>query len=89
MGTIMDWDKINTLKMKTDILAGLQENKYLLELREYIVKFKKEGGGQSDAQRILEEVRGTLESDSPEDDLMLELLDFVVGSCRKELRIWE
>lgn len=75
--------------VKAVIKQSIDEGKSLIEMREVIVKFKEEGGAQVDAQKTLEALREEYINDEEKEDLLLDLLDFVGGWCRKELRIWE
>ncbi|MCC7071014.1 MAG: hypothetical protein IT383_06820 [Deltaproteobacteria bacterium] len=60
--------------------AGLDS--LVTELR----RFRDEGGTALDAQRVLEEIR-PMATDQIE-DVILEGLDFVVGFCSPEKKIW-
>ena len=75
--------------MKQTIKKGINENKNFSELRDEIVKFKKDGGSQSEAQRILKELRSDFEEDEEKEDTVLDLLDHVEGWCSADNRIWE
>lgn len=54
-----------------------------MELRELLVTFKDKGMSKDSMTRCLDQLRGV-----EADDILLELLDFVVGFCRPELDIF-
>lgn len=49
-------------------------------------RFRDEGGTALDAERVLEEIRK--EATDEIEDVILEGLDFVVGFCAPEKKIW-
>lgn len=59
------------------------------ELRVDLLSFKKLGGTQKEAYRYLEELKLEFKGKENEEDVILELLDYVVGWCRPDLSIWE
>ncbi|RYF69385.1 MAG: hypothetical protein EOO39_17650 [Cytophagaceae bacterium] len=75
---------------KTDLKVSLQGNMstaQLLELVDIIRSFKKQGGSQQDALQVLEDLRNRVTNEI-EEDRLLELMDFVVGHCSPQMRIW-
>lgn len=57
-----------------------------LVLRECLVDFKNRGMDKECMYSTLEEMRA--ECDEKTEDIILELMDFVTGFCRTELRIY-
>jgi hypothetical protein len=57
----------------------------LQDLHALLVAFKNQGGGQQEAHDLLESMRIDA---SEEEDVILELMDFVVGYCSPSWRIW-
>ena len=67
------------------ILKGLESNYNLLKLRNYLDDFKKRGMSR---EVMIEELEGLRVGVNTErEDILLELLDFVVGFCNSELSI--
>ena len=75
--------------MTVEIKRGINENKNAFELRDLIIEFKKKGGSQKDAHKILEEIKYEFKEDENKEDKILELLDFVCGWCQEQFRIWK
>ncbi|MBE6753849.1 MAG: hypothetical protein E7559_05815 [Ruminococcaceae bacterium] len=61
-------------------------NSDLLALRECLVDFKNRGMDKECMYSTLAEMRA--ECDEKTEDIILELMDFVTGFCRAELRIY-
>lgn len=59
----------------------------LLILRESLIRFKNKGMDKKSMLANLEELRS--ESDTETEDVLLELMDFVVGYCNPKLLIYE
>ena len=74
-------------ELKGRVETGLQSGSPLLELRESLVAFAQDGGSQAEGREVLCLLREAATSE-PEEDRILELLDFVEGFTRPELRIW-
>ena len=79
-------------KMEKDLqdalVKGIRYKMPLLALREIIVSYKKNGGSQENASRILNNIRDNVKSDEKE-DVVLELMDFVTGYCSPKMRVWD
>jgi len=58
----------------------------LLIIRECLIKFKNDGMDKDSMLENLEKLRS--ESDSETEDILLELMDFVVGYCNPNLSIF-
>ena len=58
----------------------------LLILREYLLKYKSFGMDKDSMVRNLEKLRNG--SDTETEDILLELMDFVVGYCNPDLSIF-
>lgn len=58
----------------------------LLALRENLIRFKDKGMGKNSMLENLEKLREI--SDSETEDILLELMDFVVGYCNPNLSIF-
>ena len=58
----------------------------LLILREYLLKYKSLGMYKDSMVRNLEELRNG--SDTETEDILLELMDFVVGYCNPNLSVF-
>ncbi|KOS62212.1 hypothetical protein FJQ98_17350 [Lysinibacillus agricola] len=78
----------NNAKLKTDIQNGLINHFEFFDLHKILKEYKDAGGKQNDAYAVLESLRGDLKDDSSE-DILLELLDVVIGFCSPHIRIWD
>lgn len=58
----------------------------LLILRECLIRFKNDGMDKDSMVENLEELRNI--SDSETEDILLDLMDFVVGYCNSDLSIF-
>ena len=75
--------------LKAVVKEGIKANRSFFVLRSEIVKFKKDGGSQCEAGRVLEELRGEFQGEEDSEDVILDLLDYVMGWCSTHHRIWE
>lgn len=66
---------------------GMDENSMLLPLRECLISLKNQGMDKEGMLENLEKLRS--ESDSETEDVLLDLMDFVTGSCRPDLSIFD
>lgn len=66
---------------------ALKKHVSLQTLRDIICLYKHSGGTQQEAYVTLEKVRD--ECEESQEDLILELMDFVSGFCSKDQRIWD
>ncbi|WP_025681604.1 hypothetical protein [Paenibacillus massiliensis] len=72
-------------RLSEELRSNIAESKDVLELRELLVAFKDTGLSKDSMYTCLNQLRGSVE----EDDIILELLDFVVGYCRPELDLFK
>ncbi|MDR0266559.1 hypothetical protein [Paenibacillus sp.] len=77
----------NNKKLKTDIHNGLINHFEFFDLHKILKEYRDAGGEQNDAYAVLVSLRGDLKDGSSE-DIVLELLDVVVGFCSPHIRIW-
>ena len=75
-------------ELKMQIEGALTQGTSLLEIREYLVQYSKDGGTRDLAREILNGLREGATSDEL-DDRILEVLDFVEGFAHSSLRIWD
>ncbi|MBQ3163543.1 MAG: hypothetical protein IJC02_03255 [Lachnospiraceae bacterium] len=68
------------------VLKGLESNYDLLELRNFLDDFRKRGMSKETMIEVLEKLRIDVKPES--EDIILELLDFVVGFCNASLSIF-
>lgn len=74
-------------EFKQLLLSEIKNNhNNLLILRECLLKYKNSGMDKDSMIRNLEELRN--DSDSVTEDILLELMDFVVGFCNPDLSIF-
>lgn len=74
--------------LRERLLARLRVTKDLAVLRQELVEFAAQGGTSHDAESVLRELRGLVES-SEDEDVILELLDIASGWCAPRMRIWQ
>ena len=65
----------------------IEEKNNLLVLHKCLMKFKNAGMDKESMIKSLKELRNS--SDSETEDVLLELMDFVVGYCNPNLSIFE
>lgn len=69
------------------LLLGVKNHhKDLMTLREYLIYFKNKGMDQESMLKNLEEIRNR--NGCEMEDILLELMDFVVGYCNPNLSIF-
>ena len=68
------------------VLKGLESNYDLLELRNFLDDYRKRGMSKETMIEVLENMRVDVKTES--EDIILELLDFVVGYCNPRLSIF-
>lgn len=74
-------------EFKQLLLSEIKNNhNNILILRECLLKYKNSGMDKDSMIRNLEELR--IDSDSVTEDILLELMDFVVGFCNPDLSIF-
>ena len=76
--------------MKEKLLRGIQQGQELLALRTIIVSYQEAGMTQQAAAILLEAIRQAFQQSGEEDqeDLVLELMDFMAGWCQPKWKIW-
>ena len=57
-------------------------------LREIVYQYKQNRGTQHTAYVTLEKIRGE-QMEEPDEDRIVELMDFVAGFCAHDQRIWD
>jgi len=75
-----------TAILKSQIVSALVENKPIQSLHEVLVSFRDSGGTKDDAYTSLNELREEFQGES--EDKILELMDFVTGSCSPHMKVW-
>lgn len=70
------------------IKEALEKKASLQMLREIVWQYKQHGGTQQVAYVTLEKIRQE-QTEEPDEDRILELMDFVAGFCTQEQRIWD
>lgn len=75
--------------MKAILNKGIIESKSFFELRNVIVEFKENGGGQKEAEKILNELKTEFKDDEAKEEIILDLLDIITGWCQDKYRIWK
>ena len=76
------------MHLEGEIKEALQKQASLQMLREIVCRYKQHGGTQHAAYVTLEKIRGE-QMDEPDEDRILELMDFVAGFCAQDQRIWD
>jgi len=75
-------------KLKADIRNGLLNHFGFFDLHKILMEYKDAGGKQNDTYAVVESLREYFNDDSSE-DILLELLDVVIGFCSPHIRIWD
>ena len=76
------------MSLEDHIKRALQKQASLQMLREIVCQYKQSGGTQQAAYETLEKIRrGQMEG--PDEDRVLELMDFVAGFCAQDQKIWD
>ena len=76
------------MHLEGEIKGALQKQASLQMFREIVCQYKKNGGTQRAAYVTLEKIRGE-QITEPDEDRILELMDFVAGFCAQDQRIWD
>jgi hypothetical protein len=76
------------MDFESEIRTALQKQVSLPLLREIVQRYKYWGGTQKQAYGTLEKIRQEY-SDKPDEELILDLMDFVAGFCSIDQRIWD
>jgi len=75
------------MNLEGEIKGALKKQASLQMLREIVYQYKQNGGTQQAAYVTLEKIRGEQMAE-PDEDRILELMDFVAGFCAHDQRIW-
>ncbi len=78
---------MTSANLKSLLIKGIAEDLSYLELRVHLIDFKEQGGEQSQALTVLEEIHKTV-SDETVGDRLLELMDLTEGLGIKALKVW-
>ena len=76
------------MNLEDEIKEALKKQASLQMLREIVCQYKQYGGTQQAAYMTLEKIRDE-QMEEPDEDRILELMDFVAGFCVQEQRIWD
>ena len=77
-----------SMNLEGEIKIALKKQESLQMLREIVCQYKQSGGTQQAAYETLEKIRhGQMEE--PDEDRILELMDFVAGFCAQDQKIWD
>ena len=64
-------------------------NCHLNKEREILLAFKKSGGKQKTAQKLIEELALNLSNNETLQDRVYNILDIIMGWCSLEMRVWK
>lgn len=78
---LSDYDK----KLLLEIIKN--QEKSLLEIKEYIINLQNENVSQDELYSFLEKLRSDVKTES-EEDYILEIMDLVCGWCSLDLQIY-
>ena len=76
------------MNLEDEIKEALKKQAPLQMLRKIMWQYKQNGGTQHAAYGTLEKIRGE-QMEEPDEDRILELMDFVAGFCAQDQRIWD
>ena len=76
------------MNLESAIKGALKKQVSLPMLREIVCQYKHSGGTQQAAYVTLEKIRHK-QIEEPDEDRILELMDFVAGFCAQDQRIWD
>jgi hypothetical protein len=76
------------MSLEDQIKRSLQKQESLQMLREILCQSKQYGGPQQAAYETLEKIRRE-QMKEPDEDRVLELMDFVAGFCAQDQKIWD
>ena len=76
------------MNVEGEIKVALQKQASLQMLRELVCQYKQHGGTQQAAYETLEKIRRE-QMKGPDEDRVLELMDFVAGFCAQDQKIWD
>ena len=76
------------MNLEDQIKRALQKQVPLQMLREIVCQYKQNGGTPQAAYETLEKIRRE-QMEEPDEDRILELMDFVAGFCAQDQKIWD
>ena len=76
------------MNLEGEIKIALKKQASLQMLREIVYQYKQGGGTQQAAYETLEKIRRE-QIEEPDEDRILELMDFVAGFCAQDQKIWD
>ena len=76
------------MNLEDQIKRALQKQVSLQMLREIVCQYKQSGGTQQAAYETLEKIQRE-QMEEPDEDRILELMDFVTGFCAQDQKIWD
>ena len=76
------------MNLEGEITEALKKQASLQMLRDIVCQYKQYGGTQQAAYITLEKIRDE-QMEEPDEDRILELMDFVAGFCAQDQRIWD
>ena len=76
------------MNLENEIKVALKKQASLQMLREIVCQYKQNGGTQYTAYVTLEKIRAE-QMEEPDEDRILELMDFVAGFCSQDQKIWD
>lgn len=80
--------RMTVADLEDRIARGIRAGRSTLELRRVLVEFAADGGTFHVAARVLETIRRSYAATPEQDDVLLDLIDIVVGCCPPERRLW-
>jgi len=78
---------MTSANLKSLLTKGIAEDLSYLELRVHLIDFKEQGGDQTEALNVLEDIHKAV-TDENVGDRLLELMDLTEGLGIKALRVW-
>jgi hypothetical protein len=76
------------MNLEDAIKEAVENQASIQTLREIMCQYKQHGGTQQAAYVTLEKIRHE-QMEEPDEDRILELMDFVAGFCAQDQRIWD
>jgi hypothetical protein len=76
------------MNLEGEIKVAVKKQASLQMLREIVCQYKQNGGTQHAAYMTLAKIRAE-QMEEPDEDRVLELMDFVAGFCAQDQKIWD
>jgi hypothetical protein len=76
------------MSLEDQIKRALQKQASLQMLREIVCQYKRSRGTQQAAYEALGKIRRE-QTEEPDENRILELMDFVAGFCAQDQKIWD